>query len=101
MFVPAPKNKPARSPKYLKFVSSKPCLACGGRPPSDPHHIRFLGGGGTGTKPSDFYAVPLCRSCHSAEHSRPSIKAALGRNLFKWMLDNIVDFFSIKQTGGI
>ena len=39
------------------------CCACGCPPPSDPAHVVSRGAGG---KDSD--TVPLCRTCHDAQH---------------------------------
>ncbi|MEX2399637.1 MAG: hypothetical protein WD423_02625 [Rhodothermales bacterium] len=58
------RNSTPRSAEYVRFVASYPCLACGR--PSDAHHA--LGRGGTGTKPSDFGCIPLCREHHIALH---------------------------------
>jgi hypothetical protein len=62
-----PKSKTFRSPKYLDFIRSKPCLMCGSPAPSDPHHER-LGEGGMGLKAPDTHALPLCRECHGRRH---------------------------------
>lgn len=33
-------------------------------------HVRILGGGGMGMKPADYDAVPLCKDCHTEQHSK-------------------------------
>lgn len=71
-----------RDPQYLKFLQGKPCCVCGAPPPSDPAHIRMSSTvygkrmTGAGEKPSDRFAVPLCRpvlgvrqGCHKSQHS--------------------------------
>ena len=63
MIQPHPKPKNLRSKKYLDFIKSKPCIWCG-RSEAEPHHERRFSDGGTGLKPSDIYAVPVCRVCH-------------------------------------
>src|SRR5260370_16757418 len=40
---------------------------CGSRP-YDPHHLPYLQPGGLGSRASDEFAVPLCRSHHRAVH---------------------------------
>ena len=57
-----PKRKNLRSKKYLDFIRSKTCFHCGR--PAEPHHVRKYADGGTSLKPSDTYAVPVCRECH-------------------------------------
>ena len=60
------KIKPLRSDKYLKFVRSLPCVACG-IPADDAHHIKGRGLGG-GVKPTDLMTIPMCRPCHTKLH---------------------------------
>lgn len=57
-----------RSPKYLAFVRSHPCLACRAINEIEAHHVRFPGEAGVGQKPSDMTAVPLCNAHHRAFH---------------------------------
>lgn len=59
---------------YLKWLRKKPCCVCGRPAPSDPAHIKFksdaYGKRESGTmKPDDKWAVPLCRDCHTEQHS--------------------------------
>ena len=56
-----------RNRDHLRFVAQQPCLVCG-RKPSDPHHLRRVQPTALGRKPSDEFAVPLCRSHHRAVH---------------------------------
>ena len=58
-----------RDPKYLALVRQMPCCACEALPPSDPAHIRKGSNAGMGQKPPDDRVVPLCRACHSKQHS--------------------------------
>src|SRR5947207_15916161 len=46
-----------------------------GRKPSDAHHIRFVQPRALGRKPSDEFAVPLCRSHHRTVHRAGDEKA--------------------------
>jgi len=50
-----------RSPEYLKWIDTKPCLICG--KPSTHHHEN-LGMSGTSIKAPDSHAVPLCNNHH-------------------------------------
>lgn len=52
---------------HLDWIKTLPCVRCG-RSPCDPAHVRIGTDGGTGLKPSDRYAVPLCRACHDIQH---------------------------------
>jgi ERF superfamily len=56
-----------RNRQHLRYVIRQPCLVCG-RKPSDPHHLRYLQPRALGRKPSDEFAVPLCRVHHRAAH---------------------------------
>ena len=53
--------------EHLRYVMQQPCLVCG-RKPSDPHHLRYMQPRALGRKPSDEFAVPLCRAHHRAAH---------------------------------
>lgn len=52
------------SEKYLDHVRSYPCLVCG-QQGVDAHHVET---GGTGTKGSDLFTIPLCREHHNELH---------------------------------
>ena len=60
---------------YLAFLRRQPCVCCGAPAHSDAAHIRMAnrerGKSATGmqVKPSDRFAVPLNRACHSVQHS--------------------------------
>lgn len=56
-----------RNKDHLRAVASEPCLICG-RTPSHAHHLRFQQLRALGRKPSDEFAVPLCRLHHKAVH---------------------------------
>lgn len=64
-----------RDTGYLAFLRRQPCVCCGAPAPSDAAHIRMAnrerGKPSTGmqVKPSDRFAVPLNRACHSIQHS--------------------------------
>ncbi len=55
----------------LRARRAEPCVVCGGRPPSDPSHIKSRGAGG-----GDFMwnVAPHCRPCHSRWHSMGKVK---------------------------
>lgn len=52
---------------HRDFVRSLSCLVCGNRP-VEFAHVRAGTDGGTGMKPSDWWGVPLCHSCHAEQH---------------------------------
>ena len=56
-----------RNREHLRYVAQQACLICG-RKQSDPHHLRYLQPRALGRKPSDEFAVPLCRPHHRAVH---------------------------------
>ena len=56
-----------RSKEHLRAVAKEPCLVCGRRP-SQAHHLKYLQPRGLGLKPSDEFAVPLCRLHHRSLH---------------------------------
>lgn len=56
-----------RDKQHLRFVASQPCLICG-RAPSDAHHLRFAQPRAFGSKSSDEFTVPLCRTHHRQNH---------------------------------
>ena len=63
-----------RDESYLDYIRSQPCCLCGGID-ADAAHIRVgsINDGkretGMGEKPSDRWAVPLCRRHHREQHS--------------------------------
>ena len=63
-----PKANLRRRVVHLAFVRQLPCVACGKAAPSDAAHVRTGTDGGTGIKPGDRYAVPLCAACHAKQH---------------------------------
>jgi DNA recombination protein Rad52 len=67
--IPSPVLRPrrVRDKAHLRRVAQEPCLVCG-RQPAQAHHLKFLEPRGLGLKPSDAYAVPLCRLHHRALH---------------------------------
>lgn len=60
---------------FLAFLRRQPCCCCGSPAPSDAAHLRMAsperGKKPTGmqVKPSDRFAVPLNRTCHTVQHS--------------------------------
>lgn len=62
-------------PAYLRWLRKKPCCVCGKPAPSDAAHIRFGSEAygkrnvGMAEKPDDRWAIPLCRECHTSQHS--------------------------------
>lgn len=68
----AQKDQRFRSDRYLRFVRSLPCSACGVTP-CDAHHVIGLHWGlsGMSTTAPDSYAMPLCRACHMELHREP------------------------------
>jgi hypothetical protein len=63
-----PKPNLRKRVQHLAFVRQLPCVACGKAAPSEAAHVRTGTDGGTGMKPADRYAIPLCPSCHRRQH---------------------------------
>jgi hypothetical protein len=63
----AKKSIRLRDPEHRKFVAGQPCLVCGRRP-CDAHHLRFAQPRALGSKVSDEFMVPLCRTHHRQLH---------------------------------
>lgn len=59
-----------RSQAHLSFIRSFHCSIpeCAGMP-IEAAHVRLGSGAGIGQKPDDFRAVPLCKECHSSQHT--------------------------------
>lgn len=64
-----PRKQSGRDPKYLAWIRTQPCAACGFPPPCQAAHQRCLGGAGIGIKPDDKSVLPLCFTCHAKEHA--------------------------------
>ena len=73
--------------KYILFIKSMTCLACGGTP-VDPDHLEAVGMGNCRGKPSfrDLSCVPLCRKCHTERHSLgiSDFEKKKNVNLWRW-----------------
>lgn len=92
-----PKPQSQRSPGYLAYVRTLPCLYCGAR--SEAHHWAPMGiaGKGTATKHDDWASVPLCHEHHmewtatarigawDTERCREEFTLALVRTLGAWV----------------
>jgi hypothetical protein len=67
--LPAFRPRRIRDKAHLRRIAQQPCLVCG-RLPAHAHHLKFLEPRGLGLKPSDAFAVPLCRLHHRALHDQ-------------------------------
>jgi hypothetical protein len=67
-------HRRVRDKAHLRAVAKQPCLVCG-RSPSQAHHLKFQEPRGLGLKPSDEFAVPLCRLHHRSLHDAGDEKA--------------------------
>lgn len=72
----AKRAKPAKAERgtdarHLAAVRRCPCLSCDNDPAGEAAHVRMTRAGkpiaGTGNKPADRWALPLCRACHTAD----------------------------------
>ena len=61
--------------KFLAFIRTLPCCACGRSPPAQAAHIRMGSlrynkrGVGIGERPSDFWSLPVCVGCHMDDNN--------------------------------
>ena len=62
-------RKPERSASYRAFVRSLPCCRCDSR--RRRSICAHIGSRGTGQRPGDLNAIPLCPRCHAVDHRRP------------------------------
>lgn len=92
-------------PGFLAYLRKQKCLACKKDGPSDAAHIRTASPAhakrytGFGEKPSDQWAIPLCRSCHARQHSTGELTwwESHGINPFAWA---VVFYRRYGGTGG-
>ena len=59
-----------RSQRHLNHVRSHACVNCDAEAPIEAAHVRLGSGAGMGQKPHDYFAVPLCKACHAAQHTQ-------------------------------
>jgi hypothetical protein len=52
---------------YMNWVKTLRCVGCNA-PADDPHHPHGTGFKGMGTKVPDWWAIPICRTCHDELH---------------------------------
>jgi hypothetical protein len=65
-----------KDPKYLEWVRDRACVVCGAKTQTEEAaHIRMKDPSvgkpmtGMGTKPDDFYVLPLCGEHHRQQHN--------------------------------
>lgn len=75
-----------------EYCRGRPCCACGQAPPSNPHHVRSRGAGGT-----DADAVPLCELCHRDVHAHGASWLELSRGI---SLADTAREFALRVSGG-
>jgi hypothetical protein len=59
-----------KSQAHCSWLRGFACAACDSDVCIEVSHIRIGTDGATGRKPSDFYALPLCKSCHQTLHQK-------------------------------
>ena len=68
-----------RDRKWLDYLKTQPCVVTGWRHDTEPAHLRLLGSGGTGIKPSDNRALSLYFRLH-----REQSKHGEGASWIRW-----------------
>lgn len=71
-----PKSPPLRDRAYLDHLRERPCIVTG-LSGCEPAHLRLLGSGGMGMKPSDARAVPLYWELHRQQNNTAEIRTWL------------------------
>ncbi|MBD3817893.1 MAG: hypothetical protein IE912_03125 [Brevundimonas diminuta] len=72
---PGQRQPRERDNKHLAFIRRLPCVGCTSPGPCDAAHLRAgdlnIGKRPTGKaeKPSDRWTTPLCRDCHTRQHT--------------------------------
>lgn len=69
---------PVRDPRYLAWIRTLPCSACGVAGQSQAAHTGL--DGGMGMKASDSSCIPLCADCHTMG---PKAYHRLGKRAFE------------------
>ena len=69
--IPKAKKDGARfkSQRHLRHVREHACVYCDATAPIEAAHVRNGSDAGMGRKPSDYYAVSLCKECHQRQHN--------------------------------
>ena len=91
---PIPKpEKPIKDKRYLKWLTARPCLYCGGYA-GQAHHVRSAGDCGMGTKVHDYLTIPLCLVHHDLAHNNPVLFGrTVGREeVFGSILNNLMGY---------
>lgn len=83
---PVAKEGEARSSRYLAWLRTLPCAWCKAPAPSEASHHPPEGGGSTGRKAADCYAIPLCHECHADWHRRTALGAMTSSDTKTWCL---------------
>jgi hypothetical protein len=84
-FMRRPKRRRWENTKYLKWVRSQPCVACG-QQADDAHHLIGHGQGGIGTKAHDLFTMPLCRADHRELHADPVAWESKHGSQIEWVV---------------
>ena len=75
-----------RDPKALERARALPCVACGARPPSDPHHVTSRGAGG---HDEDANLMPLCRKHHGMIETKGVLRMVeIFPSVYHWLAKN-------------
>lgn len=89
-------------PEYVGWVRKHPCCACGAERLVEAHHITngltcmpgerppkaLRGKRGKGQKAHDYYAIPMCLSCHRKLHDRSGpFREMSKQRLDAWQLE--------------
>lgn len=72
-----------KSQKHRDFVRTFACsnVDCKDGRPIEVAHVRTGSDGGMGRKPSDYFTVSLCRSCHVLQHQQGEETFWRGKNV--------------------
>lgn len=86
---------PRNDKEYLEYVRKLPCIWCGRANHSQAHHLKEAGQNGEGYKSDDWFALPLCDTCHKHYHDN-------GRDEFladlSWLKIPLIEFCKINYN---
>jgi len=81
--IPKAKKEGARfkSQRHLRHVREHACVNCDASAPIEAAHVRIGSDHGMGRKPSDYFAVALCKDCHARQHNMGEVSFWQGKDI--------------------
>jgi hypothetical protein len=87
-----------RCDDYLRWVASLPCARCAREDTVQAHHFKGTGHmSGVGLKAPDYWAMPLCSSCHTELHR--SMTRREYAQQYEWSARTLAAFMQLMADG--